>query len=120
VPSRLEHLAKAESNQVLAVALLRDRQLDWSVTVLFYAALHLVEATLAPQTHSANHRDRFDNVKYDPRLSPIHDDDRYLYDLSLRSRYDCRVFTAPFVQALYATRYVPIKRHLQPLLGFTF
>jgi hypothetical protein len=120
VPSRLEHLAKAEHNQQLALALQGSANLDWSVTILFYAALHLVEATLAAYTHSANHADRFANVNSDPRLQPMFRHYRRLYDFSLRSRYDCDVFTPQFVQTLYAGRYEPIKRHLQPLLGFTF
>ena len=90
------------------------------MTTLFYATLHLVEAMLAPQVHSANHQARFANIRRDPRLAPIHDDYRFLYDLSLRSRYECEVFTAQYVQALYVARYEFIKRHLQPLLGFTF
>ena len=120
VPSRPDHLAKAESNQILSRALQAGPNVDWSVTILFYAALHLVEATLAPQTHSPSHRDRFANIRRDPRLQPIHDDYRYLYDMSLRSRYNCQVFTAQFVRTLYVVRYEFIKQHLQPFLGFTF
>jgi hypothetical protein len=120
VPSRAQHLAKAESNQRLSLALQAGPHPDWSVTVLFYVALHLVEATLAPQVHSANHRDRFENVKLDVRLQAIHAEYRHLYELGLRSRYDCRLFTQAFVQNLYVVEYEPIKRHLQPLLGFTF
>jgi hypothetical protein len=94
--------------------------LDWSVTILFYAALHLVEAALAPQTHSANHAERFTNVRRDPNLRVVYFHYRVLYRVSLQSRYDCRMFNAALVQQLYLTEYEPIKRHLQPLLGFTF
>ena len=120
VPSRQDHLAKAESNQLLSIALQDSPNADWSVTVLFYAALHLVEATLAPHTHSPNHKDRFANIRRDPRLQPIHDDYRYLYDMSLRSRYNCQVFTAQFVRTMYVARYEFIKQRVQPLLRFTF
>src|SRR5215210_5981235 len=120
VPSRQDHLAKAESNQLLSIALQVGPNVDWSVTILFYAALHLVEATLAPQMHSPNHKDRFANIRRDLRLQPIHDDYRYLYDMSLRSRYNCQVFTAQFVRTMHVARYEPIKNHLRPLLGFAF
>lgn len=30
------------------------------------------------------------------------------------------MFTTLFVQSLYVVEYEPIKRHLQPLLGFAF
>ncbi len=34
--------------------------------------------------------------------------------------YECTPFNILQVQHLYVTHYEPIKRHLQPLLGFTF
>jgi hypothetical protein len=119
VPSRSEHLAKAESNQRLAIAFQSDPHVDWSVTVLFYAALHLVEATLAP-IHSMNHTDRNQNIQQDPHLQAIYLLYRELYRRSLDARYDCVPFTALQARHLYVTRYEPIKRQLQPLLGFTF
>jgi hypothetical protein len=82
VPSRSEHLAKAESNQRLAIAFQNGPHVDWSVTVLFYAALHLVEAALAP-VHSANHADRNQNIQHDPHLNAIYPYSRELYRLSL-------------------------------------
>jgi hypothetical protein len=120
VPSRLEHLAKAESNHQLALALQTEPYLDWSTTVLFYSALHLVEATLAPFTHSRSHSERFANVNSHQHLRPLFRHYRYPYDVSLDSRYDCWIVTTADVQRLYLTRYEPIKRHLQPLLGLTF
>lgn len=118
VPARHLHLAKAELNQRLAVALQKSHS-DWSVTVLFYAALHLVEATLAPR-HSSSHTDRDYNVQQHPQLRPIYPDYRHLYRRSLDARYDCFNFSPLQAQHLYVTRYEPIKRYLQPLLSFTF
>ena len=119
MPSQAEHLAKAESNQRLALAFQNGPHVDWSVTVLFYAALHLVEAALAP-VHSTNHADRNPNIQHDPHLNAIYLYYRELYRRSLDARYDCVVFSTVQAQHLYVTRYAPIKRHLQPLLGFTF
>jgi hypothetical protein len=90
------------------------------VTTLFYAALHLVEATLAPHMHSANHNVRFANIRRHPQLQQLYPHYYELYSRSLNARYDCVSFTLLQAQHLYVTRYEPIKRHLQPLLGFTF
>jgi hypothetical protein len=120
VPSRHEHLADAERNQRLSIALQTGLHVEWSVTVLFYAALHLVEATLAPSVHSPNHKTRNQTVQLDPRFHPIHRHYRELYYRSLDARYDCVAFSTLQAQHLYITPYEPIKRHLQPLLGFTF
>jgi hypothetical protein len=120
VPSRQQHLANAERNQRLAIALQSGPHIEWAVTVLFYAALHLVEATLAPTAHSPHHNARNQTVQLDPRFHPIYRHYRELYYRSLDARYNCVPFTTLQAQHLYVTRYEPIKRHLQPLLGFTF
>lgn len=120
MPTRQEHLAKAESNQRLAIALRSGPHVDWSITVMFYAALHLVEAALAPYVHSSSHADRNLNVQQHPHLSVIYPHYRELYRRSLDARYNYVIFNPLQFQHLYATRYEPIKRHLQPLLGFTF
>jgi hypothetical protein len=120
VPSRPEHVARAESNQRLSIALSAGPNLDWSVTILFYAALHLVEATLAPHSYSVNHVARFANIRSHQLLRPIFFHYRELYNVSLRSRYEYEVFAVSFAQNLSAAHYEPIERHLQPLLGFTF
>jgi hypothetical protein len=120
VPSRQQHLVKAESNQRLAIAFQNGPHVDWSVTVLFYAALHLVEAALAPAVHSPNHSARHQTVQVDPRFQQIYRHYRELYYRSLDARYDCVFFSILQAQHLYVTSYEPIKRHLQPLLGLTF
>jgi hypothetical protein len=120
VPSHQQHLAKAESNQRLSLALQGGPHLDWSVTALFYAALHLVEATLAPHTHSANHNARFTNVRRHPQLRQIYFQYHELYSRSLGARYECVSFSVQDVQMLYSIEYMTIKRHLQPLLGLAF
>ncbi|MFN8637039.1 MAG: hypothetical protein U0893_24590 [Chloroflexota bacterium] len=120
MPSKAEHLAKAESNERLSIQLRSGPDPAWSVTILFYAALHLVEATLAPHGHSPNHSARLATIRFDRRFRPVQAEYRFLYDLSLRARYDCRPFNEQDVQAIYDAYYEPIKRHLQPLLGFSF
>ena len=120
MPSRQQHLANAERNQRLSIALQSGPHIEWAVTVLFYAALHLVEATLAPSVHSTNHKARNQTVQLDPRFHPIYRHYRELYYRGLDARYERASFNVSQVQHLYAAHYEPIKRHLQPLLGFTF
>jgi hypothetical protein len=120
VPTAQDHLAKAESNERLSTTLQGSGHLDWSVTVLFYAALHLVEATLAPSSHSRNHTERALTVRTHPNLRPIFFHYRELYNRSLDARYNCQTYNLQIVRMLYANRYEPIKNHLRPILGLTF
>ena len=120
VSNRAEHLAQAQRNESLSRALQAGPSLDWSVTLLFYAALHLVEATLAPQTHSRTHVERDRTVRQHPQLRSIYGHYRELKERSLQARYDCRAFTLPFVPQLNAAEYAAIKNHLRLILGFTF
>jgi hypothetical protein len=97
-----------------------SHSLDWSVTVLFYAALHLVEATLAPQSHSRTHVERDGTIRQHPQLRPIYGHYRELKERSLESRYDCQTFSLLTTQRLYSAEYEAIKNHLRPILGFQF
>ncbi len=61
---------------------------DWVVTLLFYEALHAVEARLVPHYgSSADHKARNQRVaKTLPRIFAQYKD---LYELSRRARYQC-------------------------------
>ncbi|MCC7371114.1 MAG: hypothetical protein IT306_22050 [Chloroflexi bacterium] len=120
MPNRAEHLAKAQANEALSLSLQSGPALDWSVTILFYAALHLVEAVLAPQAHSRTHIERDGRVRQHPLLRPIYGQYRELKDASLLARYDCRRFTPADVALLRAYEYDVIKQHLRQPLGLTF
>jgi hypothetical protein len=70
---------------------LRDEgvHLDWAVTLLFYTALHLINAVLI-ETGTAfdlprDHLDR--NIAIALKLRPIYEDHRLLYRLSRTARY---------------------------------
>lgn len=120
MPSHAEHLAQAQVNEVLSRELQGGPSLDWAVTTLFYAALHLVEATLAPQGHSRTHVERDRTVRQHPQLRPIYGHYRELKERSLQARYDCQMFNLATVQQLQIAEYEAIKNHLRPFLGFTF
>jgi hypothetical protein len=48
VPSKDEHIKKAEGNETFAASIQPDNQtqIDWTLVILFYAAVHYVEAYL--------------------------------------------------------------------------
>lgn len=61
MPGFQRHLSKAEENENLAdtMATLPHRPTDWEVTMLFYPALHYVDAFLATRDiHPKNHYER--------------------------------------------------------------
>ncbi|HET9406793.1 MAG TPA: HEPN domain-containing protein [Candidatus Sulfotelmatobacter sp.] len=88
MPNKPEHIAKAESNQKLADTLSRGAYLDWAVTLLFYSALHYVDAILAvsgvnPETHT----ERGDAMGNNDTLKRIRPEYRTLETLSRNARY---------------------------------
>jgi hypothetical protein len=61
---------------------------DWAATVLFYTALHLVEAFLASRgEHSPDHRQRDQNFVRFAELRPLYSPYRELKHHSQRARY---------------------------------
>jgi uncharacterized protein (UPF0332 family) len=61
VPQRHEHLSRAKQTEQLALALNRDLPvcIDWAVAMLFYSALHYIDAFLAGKNvHPRNHNQR--------------------------------------------------------------
>lgn len=112
MPSTDEHLIQATHNQRLLLALTpgggssapslrarieallgidRPSYLDWTVTVVFYVAVHLVEAYFdrTHHLHSARHSDRNRSLTSMAELKPIYGDYSDLYNLSIDSRYRC-------------------------------
>jgi hypothetical protein len=120
VPTRADHLTKAQANEELSATLQSAGAYDWAVTLLFCAALHLVEACLAPHGHAPNHGVRDRIMRSHTQLHSIYRQYRVLKDWSMDARYECRVITAADAQQRQAVEYQAIKNHLRPILGFTF
>jgi len=90
VPQRHEHLARARGNEELAKTLDRSKGLcvDWAITMLFYAAVHYIDAYLAfSGSRPKNHQQRDNAVEHNGSLAPIWNDYRRLKDLSEEARY---------------------------------
>lgn len=117
MPSRQQHLDKARHNELASQAFEQNGYADWAVTTLFYAAVHLVEAYLAPREHSQDHRERNRSVSSRPNLKPVWKYYKELYNRSLDARYKCLSFTPTAVRNLRASSFEPLKARLRPSLG---
>ena len=114
MPQRHQHLSRAEQTEQLALALDRDRPVcvDWAVTMLFYSALHYIDAFLTGKNmHPMNHRVRDEEVERNGTLSYIYGAYRRLKDLSRAARYEIPNFP-PEKLTLAKEKLSQIKRHL--------
>ena len=88
MPGSAEHLAKAAANgRFLSNIVEQQLAPDWAVTVLFYRAVHAVEAWFARQNlHHTSHIRR--NQAVFAHLNEIAAPYRKLHDLSRIARYE--------------------------------
>ena len=96
MPSQTDHYQKADKNSNFAKALqpIDSTVIGWSLVVLFYSALHYVEAFNAKHnTRFANHIERNADICRNPQLSKIYRDYMDLMNFSWNARYQCAHFT---------------------------
>lgn len=88
MPLQSEHISKAERNEKFAGTVSKTAYLDWAVTILFYAALHYVDAILAISgIHPDSHTQRGDAIGTNATLLRIRGEYRILETLSQNARY---------------------------------
>ena len=91
-----------------------ERCPEWQVTILFYSALHYVDAFLATQgTHPKSHHERFGLV------SNLTDVARYyetLFKRSMNARYHLYEFTPQEVDRIKAGAFRRVKEGILALL----
>ncbi len=90
-----EHLNKAAQNIQFQSRLDMNvpGAIDWSITVIFYAALHLVEAYFSSFGKGHNHHfTRGNALLTDARIKSLYSDYRTLEDLSREARYEIAAF----------------------------
>ncbi len=86
-----EHLAKAQQNELFAseLGLSSGVHIDWTITILFYAAVHYVQAYFATRGKTFHmHRSRDSALGRDPNISGIYQDYRELEHFSRQARYE--------------------------------
>jgi hypothetical protein len=92
-----EHLGKVQEN-IGFLASLNDKvngTLAWSITVLFYSALHYIEAYFVTQGKGFNHHfSRGNAIQQDQRIKSLYKNYRHLEDLSREARYDVTPFNS--------------------------
>jgi hypothetical protein len=84
-------LSRAKQTEQLALALNRDLPvcIDWAVAMLFYSALHYIDAFLAGKNvHPMNHKQRDEEIERNGSLSGIYGAYRRLKDLVRAARYE--------------------------------
>lgn len=122
------HLNKAKENLSLLEHLEQNREndLDWKVTLCFYASLHLINAYLAKEKgwHYRTH------IKVSHALNPYGDSDlkldndtftsyEQLYKLSRRARYLCNTETTDnYAHYILSKHHKKAIKHLDKILIF--
>ena len=89
---------------------------DWQVTMLFYSALHYVDALFADMSgiHPKTHTSRNTLVTNQTAIAPNY---IRLYNRSLDARYNMVMFTQKEVDRIIVEDFDPIRENIRALLG---
>lgn len=89
--TQVQHAEKAASNQKFLDHITLAGYADWTATVIFYRAVHLVEMMFAADnSHCNSHPER--NAKLQKDHTDVYAEYHPLYNFSRFARYDCRKF----------------------------
>jgi hypothetical protein len=94
VPTRDEHINRAEENEQMAKAmdLSKGVNVGWAITIIYYSALHYVDAYLEVQSiRPPNHEER--DARVNSKLKDIYNEYRYLKHKSREARYSIANYT---------------------------
>lgn len=118
MPDTGVHLNQAEHNERFFGSFDRTTYSDWAITVLFYAALHYVDAFLAHAgiPYPGAHRTRDGLVNSVTQLRTISSEYLRLKNRSSSARYYASRFTAREIERCRHTDLENIKRHIRRLL----
>jgi hypothetical protein len=119
LPSKQEHVAKAEGNARFASSLSLDdpARIDWALIATFYAAMHYVEAYLATQgLHVRSHTTRDGYVGRDAHLKKIYSQYQDLKYYGYNARYEMNPFQSSDVTHYATPDLETIRGHIVPLL----
>ena len=119
MPTRDEHLRKAQGNEAFADSIdpTNQARVDWKLVVLFYAAMHYVEAYAAKahNEHLRGHRTRDSYISREPNLKKVRVPYKHLKFFGYNARYEMDSFTVEDVEE--ASGYLAqLKAGLLPLL----
>jgi uncharacterized protein (UPF0332 family) len=119
VPTKDAHLKQVAHNLTFFQSFDKNTFPDWAVTILFYSALHYVDAFLA--THEidpGSHVERDKMLRTVSQLRPLYNDYCFLKNQSHNARYSPPTpFTPDIIHQLEHTHLSNIKRTLQAFLS---
>jgi hypothetical protein len=119
VPSKQDHIAKAEGNARFASSLTLDdpAKIDWALIATFYAAMHYVEAYLATMgQHVRSHTTRDGYIGRDANLKKIYNHYQDLKYYGYNARYEMTPFRASDVTGHATADLDAIRTHITPFL----
>ena len=90
--SRDKHLKQYDKNKKLSEEelFLEEKYFDWKITIIFYAALHLIDSTYSHKYQPKNHDTRNNYIEsYYKNDEDVRINYFMLEELSRKSRYDC-------------------------------
>src|SRR5437763_1955637 len=116
MPTRDEHLSIAQRAEAAALTN-EGPHPEWAMVMLFYAALHYVEAywdvmyaVLGCKQHYENHRERREPIER--HLAPIWKHYRALERRAHDARYKGETFSQQEVREARSQRLNPLKQHI--------
>jgi hypothetical protein len=118
LPTHPEHISQAERNERLAQSLKRGQDRDWAVTAIFYAAVHHIEAYFdaVHGLHYTSHGRRDQAMIDESDLDAIYEDYRALEEVSKKTRYSCKVYSAEEIDKVFFPLLQKIKTHIASYL----
>lgn len=123
MPPATFHVNKAERNEQFYSSqnLVNSPFNEWAVVVLFYVAVHYVDAVLDRylSCHPGNHQERNIELAKSFQISPIASMYLNLYDRSRDARYNIIKFPDDYLQKLQRVCFELIRKHLRKLLGLS-
>ncbi len=118
MPSFSDHVQQATHNEAFYQVIDKNVYSDWAMTVLFYAALHYIDAFLGQVgIHPGGHETRDTILSNRKELRPIYGHYRHLKDCSRNARYYCNSFTLNQLQQCYGGSFAPIRKSVLRLTG---
>jgi len=119
MPTRDEHLKKASESEKLADTMQPSSQasINWKLVILFYIALHYVEAYLAMTMgiHLRSHTTRDNYVTRDSNLRKVRKEYFHLKYFGYNARYEADTFAASDVAEALGDLAV-IKATIEPIV----
>ncbi len=119
MPTKEEHLAKAAGNETLALSLALDNQtnIDWALTILFYSAVHYVEAYFALSgQHLKSHTTRDSWIGRDSALKRIFNEYQDLKFYGYNARYEVSNFKVTDVRDVAIKAHATIRAYIETFI----